>query len=268
MIEIINEVRSSVQIPIDKLIHLREAGIPHAEMAERELRLDRIESLKARPVEEWPLIVVTRTSIGYLVIDGYHRIRAALELGMKKIKAEVRPFASLEEMVETAWTANRDHGEPLSAESRSAYAWWLHLIYPQMEQIEIAKRARISQPTVSKAIKRHDEMLRRDQARHLLKSMEDLEDLQKAALRQKCNRVIGAAWSLYNDLRDLPDEGQQDILDREPGTYCCCRSLRKNRGTEASHKLKVHIFYTFFPQSTSATIRTPLLSLYATGGAG
>ena len=40
MIEIINEARSSMLIPIDNLIHLREAGIPHAEMAERELKLD------------------------------------------------------------------------------------------------------------------------------------------------------------------------------------------------------------------------------------
>ncbi len=213
MIEIINEERSSMLIPIDDLIHLREAGIPNAEMAEREPKLERVESLKARPVEEWPLILITRTSIGYLVIDGYHRIRAARELGMTKIQAEVRPFVSLEEMVETAWTANRDHGEPLSAESRSAYAWWLHITYPQMEQIEIARRARISQPTVSKAIKRHDEMLRRDQARHLLKSMEEFEDLQKSALRQKCHRVIGAAWSFYTDLRDLSDEDQQEVLD-------------------------------------------------------
>jgi predicted XRE-type DNA-binding protein len=213
MIEIINEAKSSVLIPIDKLIHLREAGIPHAEVAERELKLERIESLKARDPEEWPLILICRTSIGYLVIDGYHRIRAALELGMKKIRAEVKPFANLEEMVETAWTANRDHGEPLSQESRSAYAWWLHLTYPQMEQIEIARRARISQPTVSKVIKRYQEKMQTNQARHLLRPMEDLEDLQKAALRQKCNRVISAAWSFYNDLRDLPDEIQQEVLN-------------------------------------------------------
>ncbi len=213
MIEIINETRSSILIPIDKLIHLREAGILNAEMAERELKLERIESLKARDPEEWPLILITRTSIGYLVIDGYHRIRAALELRMKKIRAEVRPFANVEEMVEAAWIANRDHGEPLSAESRSAYAWWLHLTYPLMEQIEIAKRARISQPTVSKVLKRQYEKIQAHEARHMLLSMEDLEGLQKAALRQKCNRVIGAAWSFYNDLRDLPDEEQQELLD-------------------------------------------------------
>jgi hypothetical protein len=44
------------------------------------------------------------------------------------------------------------------------------------------------------------------------------------------------------------------ILDHEQGTYCCCHSLRKN-------KLKAHIFYTSFPQSTNATIRTPLISI-------
>jgi ParB-like chromosome segregation protein Spo0J len=213
MIEIINEVRSSVQIPINKLIHLREAGIPHAERAERELTLARVESLKARDPEEWPLIIVTRTSIGYLVIDGYHRIAAALALGMQKIRAEIRPFANINDMVEAAWIANRDHGEPLSQESRSAYAWWLHITYPNMEQIEIAKRARISQPTVSKMIKRQQEKMQTNQARHLLRPMEELEDLQKAALCQKCNRVISAAWSFYNDLRDLPDEEQQEVLD-------------------------------------------------------
>jgi DNA-binding MarR family transcriptional regulator len=213
MIEIINEARSSVLIPIDDLIHLREAGIPNAEMAERELLLERIESLKARPIEEWPAILITRTSIGYIVIDGYHRIAAALALGRKKILAEIRPFPNLNEMVEEAWRANRDHGQPLSAESRSAYAWWLHVTYPQMEQIEIAKRARISQPTVSKVIKRHEEKMQAHQARHLVLSLEDLEDLQKTALRRKCKRVIDAAWSFYNDLRDLPDEEQQEVLD-------------------------------------------------------
>lgn len=213
MIEIINETRSDVLVPIDDLIHLREAGIPNAEMAERELKLERIESLKARVVEEWPAILITRTSIGYIVIDGYHRIAAALALGRKKILAEIRPFANLEEMVEAAWIANRDHGEPLSAESRSAYAWWLHLTYPEMEQIEIARRARISQPTVSKVLKRHYEKMQAHQARPMLLSMEDLENLQKAALRRKCNRVIDTAWSFYNDLRDLPDEEQQEVLD-------------------------------------------------------
>jgi ParB-like chromosome segregation protein Spo0J len=213
MIEIINEARSSLLIPIDELIHLREAGIPNAEMAERELKLERIESLKARDPEEWPAILITRTSIGYIVVDGYHRIAAALALGKKKIQAEVRPFPTLNEMVEAAWIANRDHGEPLSQESRSAYAWWLHLTYPQMEQIELAKRARISQPTVSKMLKRQYEKMQAHQARQMLLSMEDLEDLQKAALRQKCNRVIATAWAFYNDLRDLPDEEQQEVLD-------------------------------------------------------
>lgn len=213
MIQIINEARSSILIPIDKLIHLREAGIPNAEMAERELTLERIESLKARPLEEWPAIVITLTSIGYIVIDGYHRIAAALALGERKIHAEVRPFASLEEMVEVAWTANRDHGQPLSTESRSAYAWWLHVTYPGMEQIEIARRARISQPSVSRVLKRHYEKMQARQAQHLLLSLEDLEDRQKAALCQKCNRVIQAAWSFYSDLRDLPDEEQQEVID-------------------------------------------------------
>lgn len=210
MIEIINETKSSILIPIDKLIHLREAGIPNADMAERELKLDRIESLKARDPEEWPEILITRTSIGYLVIDGYHRIRAAQDLRKKKIRAEVRPFPTINEMVEAAWIANRDHGEPLSQESRSAYAWWLHITYPEMEQIEIAKRARISQPSVSKAIKRRTEKLQVHPSHsHLL----DPEATLEAQLRRKCEKVMDTAWSFYEDLRQISDEEQQELLD-------------------------------------------------------
>lgn len=209
MVEMINEARSGMLIPIDDLIHLREAGIPNAEIAERELRLDRIESLKARDPEEWPAILVTRTSIGSIVIDGYHRIAAALALCRKKFRSEVRPFPNINEMVEEAWRAHRDHREPLSAESRSAYAWWLRITYPEMEQIETAKRARISQPTVSKVIKRHYEKMRVHQARHVLMSA---EELLQTVFRQKCNKVMDSAWSVYEDLRQLLEEEQRVLL--------------------------------------------------------
>ncbi len=41
--------------------------------------------------------------------------------------------------------------------------------------------------------------------------------------------------------------------------------LRKNRGNDASHKLKRRIFCSFFPQAVTASIRTPLMSKYVAG---
>ena len=39
--------------------------------------------------------------------------------------------------------------------------------------------------------------------------------------------------------------------------------LRKNRGNDASHKLKRRIFCSFFPQAVTVSIRTSLMSKYA-----
>jgi hypothetical protein len=38
--------------------------------------------------------------------------------------------------------------------------------------------------------------------------------------------------------------------------------LRKNRGNDASHKLKGRIFYSSFPQAVTASIRILLMSKY------
>lgn len=208
MVDFFNETQPDILIAISELIHIRESGIPNAEPAEREVNWDHVESLKARDAGELPPILVTRTSIGYIVIDGYHRIAAALAKRRKKIRAEVRPFPNEDEMVEAAFCSNRDHGLPASKENRSAYAWWLHITYPEMEQIEIAKRARISQPTVSKVIKRHYEMGHRQPLPALLEP----DDTQETILRNECSQVIDAAWSLYKDLRKLSEEEQRALL--------------------------------------------------------
>ena len=208
MVEFFDEAQPNISIAIDALIHLRESGIPRAEPAEREIDWNHVESLKARDPAEWPPILITRTSIGYIIVDGYHRVAAALAKRRKKIQAEVRPFPNENALVETAFRSNLDHGLPASKESRSAYAWWLHETYPEMEQIEIARRARISQPTVSKVIKRHYEMGRRRPQGVLL----DVGEAQETQIRNECCKIIDAAWSLYEDLRQLSEEEQRVLL--------------------------------------------------------
>lgn len=121
----------------------RETGIE-----ERHVRL-----LEASEPSDWPPLLVTPNDLGgYDVVDGFHRLRAALRLGLECLPCVVDPLAGYPEGVE----ANLRHGLPLPVGDRKAYARWLHEQDPSLTYREIGRRTGLNHETVRRAIEGQD----------------------------------------------------------------------------------------------------------------
>lgn len=139
-------------VKLDQLHSMRDAGLlsnPDARQSLRGVSKRQTERFMFSDPNEWPPILVTLTDRGFVLVDGYHREKAMRWKGIKEIRAVCRSFESEVEVIKAAFNANRRHGQPIPAENRSAYAWYLHTIYPEMTQVELAAEAGISQPAVS-----------------------------------------------------------------------------------------------------------------------
>jgi ParB-like chromosome segregation protein Spo0J len=153
---LLEDDQSEFYINVDELHSLEETGFEDATEVREARPLDdfTVETLFFSNPRVWPPIFVTKTDIGYVVIDGNHRWEAARQRPLEQIRATSRTFKSADEVIEAAYTANLTHGKPASKENRSSYARWLHKKFPKLTQKDIGKRAGISQATVSEALAR------------------------------------------------------------------------------------------------------------------
>jgi hypothetical protein len=138
-------------IPLDQL-HV------DAEYQPREtLSREHVERLRRSDPASWPpLLVAPAEDGGYLVLDGAHRLEAALDLeladgshgALAMLPCRVVPEADYG----LAVRANLDHGLPLSTSDRKVYARWLHTEYPDWSIRHIARECRLAQHTVEAAL--------------------------------------------------------------------------------------------------------------------
>ena len=183
------------------LISLKDAGIRGGAFAMRPLDAAHLESLLLSDPATWPPIKVTLSTRGYILIDGYHRWEVAKRTHLAHLLATCEPFEHENEVIEAAFRANLHHGLKASAENRSDYAYWLHLTYPQMEQSEIAQRVGIQQSTVSRAIARREEELKRARAG------DDVPDppARERLLKKSCRALTRVALRFLQEVDGLDD---------------------------------------------------------------
>jgi hypothetical protein len=156
----IQETRSSLVVSVTNLLSLEEAGIAAGAYAMRTLDEEHLEALALSDHTKWPPVLVTRCQEGYILIGGYHRREALKRKGIDEITAICKAFEHENDIVEAAFRDNLTHGLRANSETRSDYAYWLFLTYPEMSQTEIAERAGISQSGVNKAIARREKLAR------------------------------------------------------------------------------------------------------------
>lgn len=65
-----------------------------------------------------PIVLTPRDEGGYLIVDGWHRVRASEHLGMKAIKATVLRPMSRKAALEEALRRNMAHGRPLTFQDK------------------------------------------------------------------------------------------------------------------------------------------------------
>jgi ParB-like chromosome segregation protein Spo0J len=210
MLQLLPDKDERIFVSLHDLISLKEAGLRGGAFAMRALDAANLESLLVSDPRSWPPIIVTRSSRGYILIDGYHRCETAKRRGLDRLPAICVPFASEQDVVEAAFRANLKHGLKASQETRSDYAYWLHVTYPHMEQAEIAQRVGVTQSTVSKAIARREEEVRRAR-----RSEEDMdEQTRKRFVKKSCRSFARGALRFLEEVDGLEDGELVQILQK------------------------------------------------------
>jgi len=94
-------------------------------------------------------ILLAKNGARYILIDGYHRLEAATQLGQKTIQAKVEDIPESERMIR-AYTANAKHGQPLTRDERDDFI--TTLAKQGKKQEEIAKITKLSRRRVGQII--------------------------------------------------------------------------------------------------------------------
>ncbi|MBA2397031.1 MAG: ParB N-terminal domain-containing protein [Ktedonobacteraceae bacterium] len=202
-------------LSLHDLISLKDAHIPAGAFAMRPLDQTHIEQLVESDSESWPEIETTLSTQGYIVIDGYHRWEAAKIKQLEHIKAIRRTYASEQEIIEAAFQANLKHGLKASIQARGDYAYWLHLSFPAIDQVEIARRVGMTQGGVSKAIKKREEL-----AKHVEQHEGKVDEQERQrVMQQSCKHFARGAIRFLDEVKALSDEELlqifQEIVKKE-----------------------------------------------------
>jgi transposase len=214
MVTLLPDEEEELLVPLRELHSLSEAHIPGAEFAQRPLREVQVVSLMIADPATWPKIVVTRTKeYGLIILDGYHRQEAGKRRRLAEIRATIRTFATVNEVIDAAFQANLHHGLPAGDKTRSDYAYWLFKTYPNLKQNEIAKRVGIKPSTVNTAIKRRERERKKAEAEQRYQWGQRKEDLERQAreeaeaqqLTQTIRSYVRQSRRLYERLRRLDD---------------------------------------------------------------
>lgn len=115
-------------------------------------RVDGLDANHVRALEEtpetWPPLKVVRQGEVFLLIDGYHRMEAARNLGLDTIQVEVADAPPDGDLQALAFALNAEHGRPLSLADRRAFADRLLRAQPHLADREIARRCGLAANTV------------------------------------------------------------------------------------------------------------------------
>jgi len=149
MVEVIQNGLS--KIAIDRIKQLGELKF------RKKLREDDIERYRLgyeRGADMPSVEVFDVNGMGYLLVDGFHRVEAAKRAGLKIINANITPADNLDKAKEAAILANRDRGIPWSREEkRDIIAEYLKL-HPERADRWIAEDLRVDTKTVHKTRER------------------------------------------------------------------------------------------------------------------
>ena len=110
---------------------------------------DHVRALEAVSAE-WPPVRVIHKEARWLLIDGFHRLAAAQNLGIGVVKAVVIDPPADGDLASLAFALNATHGRPLSLGDRRAFAARLLKQHPDWSDREIGRRAGLVQPTIAK----------------------------------------------------------------------------------------------------------------------
>jgi ParB-like chromosome segregation protein Spo0J len=101
-------------------------------------------------VQDWPPIAVVQVGGRTVLLDGFHRLAAAQNLGRTLIDATLVDSPADGDLRALAFVLNATHGRPLSLTDRRAEAARLLRRVAETSDREIGRQCGLSQPTVAK----------------------------------------------------------------------------------------------------------------------
>jgi ParB-like chromosome segregation protein Spo0J len=105
----------------------------------------------------WPPLKVVRQDGRYLLVDGFHRLEAAQNLGLETVPVEVLQTPKDGDLRALAFSLNASHGKPLSLDDRRAFAERLLRDQSYLADREIGRRCGLSGNTVGAIRERLEE---------------------------------------------------------------------------------------------------------------
>lgn len=132
-----NETLVLSQITIDPTLQPRVEGVS----------AEHIRVLQDAP-ENWPPLMVVQQHGQYLLVDGFHRLAAAQNIGLETIPVTIMPLPEDGDLHAVAFALNAAHGRPLSLVDRRAFAERLLRQHPDWADREIGRRCGLSSNTV------------------------------------------------------------------------------------------------------------------------
>ncbi len=105
----------------------------------------------------WPPLKVVRQDGRYLLVDGFHRLEAARNLGLETVPVEALQTPKDGDLRALAFSLNASHGKPLSLDDRRAFAERLLRDRPHLADREIGRRCGLSGNTVGAIRERLEE---------------------------------------------------------------------------------------------------------------
>ncbi len=132
----------------DAKVRLEELEVDHS----LQPRVGGTDPAHVRALEEahegWPPLKVVRQDGCYLLVDGFHRLEAARNLGLESVPVEVLQAPDDGDLRALAFYLNAQHGRPLSLDDRRAFAERLLRDRPHVADREIGRRCGLSGNTV------------------------------------------------------------------------------------------------------------------------
>lgn len=189
-------------IRVDPQLQPRLGGVDSSHVAE----------LEHNPAA-WPPLAVVSTSSGYLLVDGFHRLAAAQNLGSREVDARVLTMPEDGDLRGLAFTLNAAHGMALTLNDRKAEAARNLHRDPAISNMEVARSTALS-PTTVQGIR---EQLEREAV------------IERVPQRVSATGVTYTPPSAVRQLGELPQESFADLIDGTVGVAFTSAERRTQR---------------------------------------
>ncbi len=99
--------------------------------------------------ETWPPLTVVHQDGQHILIDGFHRIAAAQNLGLQTVPVEIRHLPPDGDLKALAFGLNAVHGRALTLTDRRTEAERLLRERPEVSNLEVSRRAGLAPTTIA-----------------------------------------------------------------------------------------------------------------------